>query len=199
MFIKLSFVMMLCLFMGCASSVSSTKFYLLSALPATDQVKAMSDTAVEINVLALPQYLDRPQIVFRSNENRMKMAEFDQWGGNLRKNIMRTVSQNLMTLLHSPYITTIPQLPRLRTEFRVDIEIVQFERDAQQRVILNAHWSVSDKRVNPPKTITISNVLRSPPVLEQGNFDATVAAMSRLLEDLSHRIAANIQHRMKTP
>jgi len=197
MWVKLGFIIMLCLLTGCASSVSSTKFYLLSALPAPDKPAAMTDTAVAINILALPQYLDRPQIVFRSNENRMELAEFDQWGGNLRKNIARTVSRNLMILLRSPYITTVPQLPGRMPQFRVDMEIVQFERDAQQCVVLDVRWSVSDARVKPPLLTTVNSSLRSSPVSERDDFDATVAAMSRLLGDVSRRIADDIQRRLK--
>ncbi len=189
-------IMMLCVLTGCASSVSSTKFYLLSALPATDKPAAESDTAVEINILPLPQYLDRPQIVFRSNENRIALAEFDQWGGNLGKNIARTMSQNLTMLLHSPYVTTAPQRLARQPQFRVDVEVLQFERDAQQRVVLDLRWSITDERVSPPRMTTVNKLVRSHAVVEHGGFDATVAAMSGLLGDVTRDIAEDIQHRL---
>jgi len=195
---KLALIVMLCFLTGCAGSASSTRFYLLSALPTPDKPVAMTDTAVEVNILPLPQYLDRPQMVFLSNENRMELAEFDQWGGNLGKNIARTVSQNLMMLLHSPYITTTPQQLGRQPQFQVDMEVVQFERDAQQRVVLDVRWSISDERVSPPLLNTVNSMLRSPPVSEHGDFDATVAAMSRLLGDVSRHIADEIQRRLKS-
>ncbi len=77
---------------GCiGTSAPVTRFYVLNPLEAgagtvgDDGRKAA--LSVEVAALRLPQYLERPQIVTRSAENRLELAEFHQWGGNLRKNL----------------------------------------------------------------------------------------------------------------
>ena len=56
------------------------------------------DVAVVVASVRLPQYLERPQIVTRSGDNRLQLAEFDQWGGNLYQDMTRVLAQNLARL-----------------------------------------------------------------------------------------------------
>ena len=80
---------------SCVSRGPDTRFYILDPLPLTAPLVENADPentmSIEIASLRLPQYLERPQIVTRDEGNRLKMAELHQWGGNLRKNMIRVI------------------------------------------------------------------------------------------------------------
>ncbi len=102
---------------GCmAATTPATRFYVLNPLDSgislvseTDQKGSLS---VEVASLRLPQYLERPQIITRSSGNRLERAEYHQWGGNLRKNMIRVLAKNLSQLLATPDIAISPIVPR---------------------------------------------------------------------------------------
>ncbi|MDY7035801.1 MAG: ABC-type transport auxiliary lipoprotein family protein, partial [Thermodesulfobacteriota bacterium] len=95
---------------GCISTTTpNTKFYVLNPLDSGISLVSKTECygllSLEVASLRLPQYLERPQIVTRSSENRLDLAEFHQWGGNLRKNMIRVLGKNLSQLLATPNIT----------------------------------------------------------------------------------------------
>ena len=72
------------------------------------------------------------------------MAEYQQWGGNLRKNMIRVLSQNLSRLLDTPHVTMAPFRPPVPPDFRIEVEIMRFEADEKGRVWLTVHWRLSN-------------------------------------------------------
>jgi uncharacterized lipoprotein YmbA len=176
---------------GCSSSTRATRFYVLNPLdpgPAlvsgTDHSEALS---VEVAALHLPQYLERPQIVTRSSENRLELAEFHQWGGNLRKNMMRVLAKNLSQLLDTPHIAISPYRPRVSPHFRVELEVMRFERDPDGQVRLSTQWRLSDGR-DGRSLITQMTDLVSPKIARGSDMGETVSAMSGLVGELSRII-----------
>ncbi|MCP4044155.1 MAG: hypothetical protein GY731_19745, partial [Gammaproteobacteria bacterium] len=98
---------------GCITTdTPNTRFYVLNPLePDAGQVVgdgAKGTLAVEVASLRLPQYLERPQIVTRSGKNRLELAEYHQWGGNIRKNMVRVMAKNLSQILATPNIAISP-------------------------------------------------------------------------------------------
>ncbi len=177
---------------GCGTSKApATRFYVLTSLdpgvPFVTEPHLKAPLAVEVSSLHLPQYLERPQIVTRSTENRIELAEFHQWGGNLRKNMMRVLARNLSQLLATPQISIFPHSPQAAPDFRVDLEIMKFERDPQGKVQLSAQWRVSGSG-DRKALITQFTDLESPPVETGHDLEPTVSAMSALWGELSQEI-----------
>ena len=82
---------------GClgANPPTPTRFYLLDPVSHGAVLETGGrQICVELRSLDLPQYLEKPQIVTRTAANRLELAEYHQWGGNLRKNIIRVMKQN---------------------------------------------------------------------------------------------------------
>ena len=180
---------------GCVGSERpQTRLYLLSPLPADTPAVSISGLAplsLDIAVLRLPQYLDRPQIVTRSTGNRITLAEFDQWGGNLGKNMTRVLAQNLSRLLATPEITIFSRRPPQPADVRIDVEVLAFERGPDGRVHLSAQWRL---RRGEDATPTLSRIseLASPALTSTEDMATTVAAMSVLWGELAHEMAAVI-------
>jgi uncharacterized lipoprotein YmbA len=181
---------------GCLTTTTpATRFYLLNPLGPgenlTSEIDLKDELSVEVASLRLPQYLERPQIVTRSSKNRLELAEYHQWGGNLRKNMMRVLAQNLSRLLATPHIAISPHRPTISPDFRVELEVMQFERDFDEQVRLSAQWRLSRGKDLKLLTTRITD-LASPVSRKKGDFEHTVSAMSKLFGELSQIIGSEI-------
>jgi uncharacterized protein len=179
---------------GCAGkSVAGTRFYVLTPLAAEPLANAGRAQPLSVDVvdLRLPQYLERPQIVTRTGDNRLALAEFHQWGGNLRKDMHRTLARNLSVLLATPNVSISPNRPPKAADFRVELEVMQFEQGADARVRLSVQWRLSQGRDRVPLEVRILD-LESPEVIGEPDFDAIVSAMSALYGELSRDVARAI-------
>ncbi len=174
---------------------AQTRFYVLDSMPAgvsaLDGATRDPPLAVNIAALRLPQYLERPQIVTRSANNELKLAEYHQWGGNLAKNMMRVTARNLARLLDTAHITIFSRRPPKAPDIRLEIDVLQFERGPDTRVLLSAQWRILGAGDGIPKVARISD-LYSEPLAADATIDKTVGAMSELMGRLNREIAIAI-------
>lgn len=177
------------------TTTPATRFYVLN--PLTPDAGLASDAglnsklSVEVTSLRLPQYLERPQIVTRSSGNRLELAEFHQWGGNLRKNMMRVLAKNFSRFLATPNITICPHRPSIPPDFLVELEVMQFERDSHGQVRFSTQWRLSRGKDRMPLATHMTD-LSSATVSAGPDFEHTVSAMSTLLGELSQIIGREI-------
>lgn len=181
---------------GCLSSTGpATRFYVLNSIDSGTSLvneKSQKDSlSVEVGSLRLPQYLERPQIVTRSSGNRLTLAENHQWGGNLRKNMIRVLAKNLSQLLATPNIAISPYRPRTPPDFLVELEVMTFEKDPDDHVRFSTQWRLSRGRDRKPLAVQITE-LESPAVQTGSDLELTVSAMSMLLGELSRIIGQEI-------
>ena len=181
---------------GCMGTTPpATRFYVLNPLDFGSSLVSETDRkdplSVEVTSLRLPQYLERPQIVTRSSGNRLELAEYHQWGGNLRKNMARVLAKNLSQLLATPNIAISPHRPPAPPDCRVELEVMQFERVSDGQVKLSAQWRLSRGKDLKPLSTRISE-LASPTLPTGTDLEHTVSAMSTLVGELSQIIGRTI-------
>ena len=179
---------------GCAS-VPPTRFYVVTPLEEKAAVAAPGPGVVVAGV-RLPQYLERPQLVTRSGDNQLQVEEFHQWGGNLAKDLTRVLAENLSQLLRSDGVVAAPHTLRARPDYRVEVELLRFERAADARVHLTAKWWLLRGADGTPLAGP-TTTLASEPLPPSPTFDPTVAAMSRAYGELSRAIAQAIARQPK--
>lgn len=191
-------VVLLALFVlgGCVSTESApTRFYVLEALPADTAplagVRREPPLSVDLSAVRLPQYLDRPQIVTRVQPGRLELDEYNQWGDNPTKNVMRVLARNLSLLLGTSDVTLLTRRPDGPLDGRLDVDISQFERGPDGRVMLSAQWWLLSGREGAQAEAHVSDLAGEPLAVDAG-VDATVAAMSDLLGRFSRIIAATL-------
>ena len=181
----------LCLTLSaCGGGGNTVRYYLLDPVDTASRYEAEKPLALEIVDLHLPQYLERFQIVSRDGENRLKLSDANQWGENLRKNLLRTLSVNLAGLLSTMDISTPLNRSASMPDYRIHVHIFKFEKDNDDRVKLVARWQLSD--ANEAELGMHNAVLESPDSIEDGNYDAMVMAMQQLFSQISSRIAESI-------
>jgi uncharacterized lipoprotein YmbA len=172
---------------GC-SSVPPVRFYVVTPLAGPAPAARAPGPGVVVAVVRLPEYLERPQLVTRSGGNQLQLEEFHQWGGNLARDLTRVMAENLSLLLGSDAVVAAPNTLRMRPDYRVEIEVLRFERAGDARVHLTAKWWLQRGADGSPLA-SPTTTLASEPLPEAASAEHTVAAMSGLYGELSRLIA----------
>lgn len=180
---------------GCAGTRSARFYTLTPSIVTGERPKAVSGEqgiAVAVGPVAIPDYLNRPQILTRSGPREIRLAEFERWAGSLEEDVSRVLAENLAALLSPDNVTVLrwgrgtQPVPAL---YRVRVDVTRFEGTLGESVVLAARWSVFREEDGKILAARESNV--KGPVEGQG-YDALVNAMSRALATLSREIAAAI-------
>jgi len=165
---------------------STTRYYMVTAAPTTQSQVKRNSPILEIAALRLPQYIERPQIVTRPSPQRLDIHEAHRWGDNLRKNLERVLADNLSQALNTSQVLIVPHLSPT-VDYRLMVEIQQFERVPDDRVVLQAQWSLFKEGEMKPMagSARLAHTLAS-----DAGMEAVVAAMSLLFARLAEEIAA---------
>ena len=173
--------MLAALVAGCESSPS--RFYTLNATAAPST--AASRLSVAVGPVSVPAAVDRPQIVVSTSANQVTLDDFNRWASPLQDNLARVVAENLVALLGSPRVTLFPQTLNADADYRVQIEIRNFESVPGKSASLDAVWTV--RRTRDGKTETGRTSVREK--VDDNGYEALAAAHSRGVARLSQDIA----------
>lgn len=186
---------------GCVSPGPATRFYLLT--PATGSAPPQAQKPVEraakaltvvVKDVRLPMYLDRPQIVTRDAGNRLEFSEIEQWGGHLREDLARVLVINLGRVMEGDRVVGAPYNLPVPPDYRVEVDILGFERQPGGRVALSAQWSVTrggDGKVHAGAEGSFSGE----PLPDSVSYDKLVGSMSGVYGELAQAIARSILRR----
>lgn len=184
---------------GCSSG-PATRFYTLAAVAEAPQAgakdpapRAARPVTLVITDLRLPQYLDRPQIVTRSSDHRLRMAEHQQWGGNLRDDMTRVLAENLGRQLPGDRVLAAPIHTALQPDYRIEVDVQRFEREADGSVRLAARWWLS--RGPDGALLAGPEASFTGPPVGADDYEALAGAMSAVFGDLARAIADSIRAR----
>jgi uncharacterized protein len=166
-------------------------FVLFSPLQAAERQDLDRPGQISIGVgpVRLPGYLDRREIVTRVAQNRFDLSENDRWAEPLDENFTHVLAQNLSVLLGSDRIITYPWPLDKRPHYRVEIEVFRFESNLAGEAELSARWAVIDETGKKAPNLNESRLTR--PAKEK-SIDASVAALSETVGDLSREIAKTV-------
>ena len=172
----------------------SVSFYFLSHLspPETDVKPATTQTPsiLAVGPVHFPEYLNQPQIVSRSSDNRLHLEEFHRWAEPLKDNFERTLRENLSVLLSSHRFLTIPWGGAVQTDYEVGMEVVRFDGSIGGDAVLIATWAILGEGGKEMLTAKKSTFRQA----AAGNdYESLVRAMSVALEELSREIAAALK------
>ena len=172
---------------GCLGGYSpESRFYSLGTIKTTTELKT-KDLSVGINEVELPDYLNRPQIVFvNENSSQIEIAREDRWAEALTSMIQRVVAEDMSEIL--PKAQVVAKASLLENFDRiVDIQIVRFDIVENKKVVLEAWWYIKDSERNVLKKGKTS-IMRE----AEGGYNKYIAAMNELLMEMSLDIAKKI-------
>jgi hypothetical protein len=187
------FGILLMLLAGCAGTEPS-RFYTLTPMPGSD-AEVLSETlaqnlSVGVGPISIPDYLDRQQIVTSSNQNEIKMSEFDRWAGSLEDSFARVLSENLSIMLSTDRVFLFPWRGAITVDYQIGVEVVQFDGALGGNASLIARWGIFD--VKDKKVLLVKKSSFTEPAGSKG-YEALVAAQSRALMHLSRDMAAAVK------
>ncbi len=182
---------------ACLHSSPPARFYTLHVEePSGDADSvAMGSEWIGVGPIGLPSYLDRPQIVTRGEGHRLVVHEFDRWADPLANRVMNVLTEDLVSLSESKRVVPYPWPSALQPGRRVAGDISAFEASPAGEVVLRVRWMVQAPG-QPAEGEVHTAEYREPAPL--GDFDAMVAAMSRVLARWSRDIATALADRKQS-
>lgn len=185
----------LALLTGCSTSPPS-QFYTMTPMePPSPIADRASMVAVGLGPVRLPEYLDRPQIVTRTDQVRLHLDEFERWGGSLREEFLRTLSVDLAILLDTDRVILYPNEERIDLDYRVALDILRLDGQVGGQSALIVRWVVLDGETGDALGFRQSAI--TVPVSGSG-YEGIVLAKSKAVELLSKEIAEEIT-RLRRP
>jgi uncharacterized lipoprotein YmbA len=176
--------------LGCLGS-SPTRAPRLFVLDATapQASGSMHDLSIGVGPISIPKRLERPQILTRTTDHEVHLAEFDQWAEPLNQSFARAVAENLARSIPTDRVAVYPWSRGADMDWRIEIDVTRFEREADGNVTLAARWRLIRDGERATRQHGAATY-REPPGLP--TTGALVAAMSRAVGALSSEIAAGI-------
>lgn len=178
----------LLLLTACGGS-APTRFYTLAPISAPTAQSQGPELAVGLGPVELPKTMDRTQIVTRTDQNELKLADFDRWAEPIQDNFTQVLAENLALLLPSQRVVVYPWSHARALDYQVTVRVVRFDRTAGGDAVLKARWSI----LGPAKENELLARESSYTVHPAGeDYHATVAAMNQALNDFSRDVAAAV-------
>lgn len=181
------FICALLLLGGCGIK-APVQYYQLSAMAGTITTKdapISTPRTIGLDPVALPEYLERPQIITRLSANQVAFSQDHRWAEPLADNLPRVLQENLASLFGPDAILLSPWPQGNAVDMRIKIQVLQFENTDDGVAHLTARWSVfgRDKKILLPerRSSFVVTALSPDPA-------ARVAALSATLADLSREI-----------
>ena len=174
---------------GCGSS-PVTHFYTLNpaAEPAATGTGARAAYVVAIGAVALPDAIDRPQIVLRSGSSQVTFSEFERWVGALKDEIALAVAASLKRGLGGANVFAYPASAGMNADVKVLLHVQRFDSALGDAATVEILWQVSPAKGTAK---TGQSMVREP--AGGPGYDALVAAHVRALAAVSRDIAAAIR------
>jgi uncharacterized lipoprotein YmbA len=175
---------------GCFGASKPVEFYTLRPAAVTTRLAIpTSGLGIAVGPLQLPKYLDRPEIVTRDGEHGLAIDEWHRWGGSLRTDILRVVGDDLGKLLDTTRVAVYPAEPRFAVNYRVLIDLHEFEGTRTSAVRLRAYWSILAGSSTKALAVEVTDVERP---VASSSWPDLVAAHSAALGDMTYQIAARL-------
>ncbi len=130
---------------ACTTTTPPSSFYTLDPDYAI-KPDSRRDLTLALGPISMPQYLDRPQIVTREGGNRLKVDEFNRWGGSLEEEIAGVLAHRLNGRLGTHRIYDYPSRVGSNTDYRIALDIRRLDGPLGGELRLDVAWSIVDDR-----------------------------------------------------
>ena len=175
---------------GCLGTSRTIEYYTLTPLQRpVGLAEGSTGTVIAILPVSIPAAIDRPQIVTRTAENQISLAEYNRWGGSLKEDIGRALVQNINTLMAGRPVSILPETLAAEPRYYIAVTVNRLDGRLGETAWMNAGWTLRDQRAK--QTLAIRSFVAEERVTGTGYADL-VAAQSRLVEALSREIATEL-------
>lgn len=187
---------LLTLLLGACASSPPARIFSLEAM-ATDSPPASGLTLVlGLGPIAMPEYVQRPQIVMRMPDNEIKVQEFVRWAEPLEYAVARILAENIDALMPGMTVVAFPYQRAIDVDYRAVGRIERFDTDSTGQATLSIQWAMrkGNHMVMSPRRDRFTARVSEP-----GDPGAQVAALNDTLDQLSRSMATAIAAVADTP
>lgn len=181
----------LILLLTACGSTPSNHYYVLTAREGPGPVG--QSPSVGIGPVRIPEYLNRTNLVYQRDGNKLQIAQFQRWAEPLEEGVVRVLGLNLAALLDTQDIRQFPWHAGRAPQFGVKVTLLGMDAD-RQGASLEAEWLVHRPATGEALRRGLSRFNHTGPgELKPGELPA---AYSELLYQLSEEIAGAIRSAM---
>ena len=184
----------LMLTLGSCGTTPPSSFYMLAPVSESEARQASAgghnDVHIGIGPVQFAEYLDRTQIVTRTDNNQVNLADTHRWAEPLQDNFARILAENLSMMVNTDKVSLHPSRNWSDIDYQVVVNVWQFDASRDGKASLVANWSIrtngGSDLLKMKKSVFITDV-------EPGASYADItSALSKAVELLSHEIAKAI-------
>lgn len=180
----------------CLASCGTPEAYYRLSAEGPAPAHAAADPALGVGPIDLPEYINRPELVFQSGPNRFEVPYGHRWAGSLAEAATQALAANLARRLGNGNVHPYPWAPGTALDRQVIVDIRQFHAVTGGDAILEAAWQIRDLNHGAGSgALAAGGSGRFDEPLAEGGYDAVVAAQSRLISRLADAIAADFSGR----
>jgi hypothetical protein len=181
---------------GCGTTPPS-RFYILEPLTETaaEQPVQLEPASVHIGIgpVQFAKYLDRSQIVTRTDSTEVNLSETHRWAEPLQDNFSRILAENLSILLNTDKVSLQPSRHWSEVDYQIAVNVWRFDVSDQGNASLVANWSV--RKGGGSGLVTMRKSAFSVKADPAAPYSEIARALSKTVEMLSVEIAGAIQNK----
>ena len=171
---------------ACGTSPPSN-FYTLSPADIPYTQDKTGSIILGIGPIRVPEYLERPQIVTRRANQRLKVDDFNRWAEPIGDIQYRIIAANVDALLDDVIVVAYPYGRLADYNYRLVARVSRFDMDLYGNTVLDIHWAITkpdDSDVLPATRSTYSAGGGDP-----DDPGSVATAMNGVLEQFSRDVA----------
>lgn len=155
-------------------------------------VRSRSTTGAQAAAVAVtvPQYLDRPEIMVRTDAIELKPLPNSRWAEDLAVTASRTLAEDLNRLLPGYEIVAWPDRFERAAGHRIEVNLSHFEMNSPSQVVIAGRWVITDDAAGKQRA---SANFQSAAFVAAADPKLIVETMSGLLGSVSSEIAVELQ------
>lgn len=193
------FLLCIILLLNSCGTTPPSRFYTLGAMSGSDTTQTTlekhSSLHIGIGPVQFPEYLQRTQIVTRTDSAEINLAETHRWAEPLHNNFARILAENLSILMGTDKISLYPSRNWSDIDYQVVVNVWQFDASKEGEAILVANWSIRGK--GGSELLTMKKSSFSAQLESTTSYTDIVVALSKTVGMLSSEIAAAIQSELQ--
>ena len=185
------FIVILLMFIAACGSSPKTHFYMLNAENNSDLQTDLKNEYLALGIwtVKLPEQLDRSEIVTRTGQYNIQLADFHHWAGDLSNNMTGLIAAELGQLLQSDRIVISPWPAYRKNLYQIEIRVDRFDGELGGTVALTGTWSLLNSKGDQELT---QELFAFTAQTKTNSYTEMVAVLSELTVKLAAQIAETI-------
>lgn len=176
---------------ACVGKGPKTQYYGLFASSDSAVITSDANThkSIGIGPVILPDYLDNPAIVTRTNTQQIRVSGYNAWAGDITNQMTRVITDNLSSTLQNDAVWGFPWDTRSRPDYQVRIVVEEFSGILGQDITLRFKWSVLHTKTQKLIKINRDELTVSS---ADSSYNSYVKALNTALNDWSQMLAKDL-------